>query len=143
MSVEWAYILLPPTGWALWAIGGTGHKWARRYGYPVVLAAVLFALGTPWWATWLTGISISFVAHLGYGDRTGWLMRWLVGLSYGSSVMPLAALRPNWMSWAILALAGSFVGLIWLTRRHNWLPHKIIEGTWGLLHATASIWLAA
>ena len=142
MSVEWTYIWLPSFGWVAWAIGGTGHKWVRRYVYPATLAVVVPALGTPWWAGWLTACLISFTSHLGYGDRATWGTRWLVGLCYGSSVIPLSILQPAWMSWVIPALAGSFVGALWWTRR-GWMTHKLAEGTWGLLHATAAIWLAA
>ena len=142
MTPEWLWIVLPPLGWFLWTLGGTFRKSFRRFGYPLVLAGVLAAAGIVWWRWSLLAICTVLVAHLGYGDRHGWPMRWLVGLGLGGSLAPLAVGSPimSLLSLSVLCLL-AFIGTFWLSRRFQSFTWKLAEGLTGLVHAASVCWL--
>ena len=136
MSDEWLWVLIPPLGWMLWAIGGTGWKPARRVMYPLLLSVALLSYGTVWWRCGGLGLATSAVAHLGYGSSKPVWWRWGVGLLLGLSLVPLGV-QP------LLMLFTSSVFLItyWLSLRFNSLTWKLAEGMTGLAHAGSAVWM--
>lgn len=118
MNPEWAYIILAPIGAMLFAIGGTGFKWARRYVMPVVLCGgwwlgrlLLHSDTTLIWQAPLACALMIVVMHLGYGDGKGWIWRAFVAFSYTASTVPLG------FSWWQVITPVVFIGLFWLS---NW-----------------------
>jgi hypothetical protein len=49
----------------MWAIGGSGYKWLRRFGVPTVLGTLLVAYGNA--CGWITGILLIPILSIGYG----------------------------------------------------------------------------
>ena len=137
MSVEWLWVLLPPTGWALWSAGGTGWKPARRIVYPLLLSLALLSYGTAWWRCGLLGLATATVAHMGYGTFTPVCRRGVVGLLLGLSLLPLGI-----VPLVALGTSSVFLGAYWLSLRHLAFTWKLVEGLTGLAHAGGAVWIA-
>jgi len=88
MNQELIFILMATLSGGLFALGGTGNfKFAskawRRYALPICLAVLLVLLGIHTWRILVSMALLCAFLHLGYGDKTSWLVRILVFTSYG------------------------------------------------------------
>lgn len=82
---EWLMIASMGFGGILFAVGGTGPKYARRYILPFLLGIICFLAHIELWrciALWLT---MTGVLHLGYGES---LPYWRKGLTFIAYVLP-------------------------------------------------------
>lgn len=137
MSVEVAWVALPPLGWLLWAAGGTWEKRWRRVAWPLLLGLGLGALGVSWWRSAAVACSVWVACSLGYGDGVPWPRRLCVAAGHG-----LALTWVRW-SWAApLVMLGVFGGQLWLSRRWNRWTWKLVEGSTGMAQGALAVWLA-
>ena len=81
---------------ALFAIGGTGYKWARRYTLPVAIGLPM-TLVAPLWAVLAYIVTLSGALCMGYGERASWWYRFLVFCGYS-----LPCLWFGWSWWIVL-----------------------------------------
>jgi hypothetical protein len=79
---EWILIAMLTLATFLFAAGGTGYKWLRRYVMPFLLGICLLLLKVTWWQTLIASGVLCAVMHLGYGEDFEWWAKPLVGLAY-------------------------------------------------------------
>ena len=79
---EWLMILCMGFGGTLFAIGGTGFKWARRFLLPVLLGGVALISGFPWYLVAGYVLTQIVTLCLPYGERTPYPVKALVFVSY-------------------------------------------------------------
>jgi hypothetical protein len=97
MVNEWMQILVMASCGALFAIGGTGWKPARRYGIPVLLLVIALISGVLWWKSVLMALSLVIALSLGYGDKTAYWLKAIVFATYGLSFLWI-----GWSLWVVL-----------------------------------------
>jgi len=95
---EWIYILMMGLGGILFAIGGTGPKWVRRYVLPSVLCGCLIWLGEPWYLALICCGGLGAVLHMGYGQSHSYPYKFMVFSLY---VIPSLVLGFTW--WVLIA----------------------------------------
>ena len=69
---EWLIIALMVINVALFAIGGTGYKWAKRIVSPIINAGLVYLLGVVLWKCVVLAGLLAIATSLAYGDRTPW-----------------------------------------------------------------------
>lgn len=79
---EWLMILAMGAGGVLFAVGGTGPKWARRFLLPAILALAAFFSGIIWWRCLAFGSTQIITLCLPYGQRTPYWLKFVVFISY-------------------------------------------------------------
>ena len=70
------------SGGILFALGGTGFKWARRFVLPAALGTIAFFGGIIWWrclAYWFTQTG---TLHLGYGEKLPYWRKAATAVAY-------------------------------------------------------------
>ena len=123
---EWNYIIIAPVCSILFAIGGTGYKWVRRFMMPLFIA-FLGAVGGRHEVLMLgVGVGIGFTMHLGYGNSVNWAIRCLVITSY---FIPMLLLG---FSWCLVVFPPILIVLFWMSRK-GWVTWKVWELTAGFL----------
>lgn len=137
MNKELFLVFLPGISWILFALGGTqisdkikGWKGWRRFILPIIYFG--FCLWTEvfiWQSILVMGIAIG-VYTLGYGEKTPWWRKALVGLGYGLVSIPIG------LSWWNLITAVGFIVLFILSNTKltaSIVVWKVAEGMFGLL----------
>lgn len=84
-------------GGLLFALGGTGLKWLRRFVLPVLLGVVALLVGVIWWKAILMTIGFIGAFHLPYGQKTPYWLKFLAGCAF---VLPTAIL--GFSHWQII-----------------------------------------
>jgi len=79
---EWNYILIVPISAMLFAIGGTGFKWVRRYILPIFLGCMVMLNGMAWWQAFCLTLGLGIAFSLPYGDSVNWDIRCIVLILY-------------------------------------------------------------
>lgn len=135
---EIIYILMMLAGVGLFALGGTkipildkGYKWIRRFLFPFTMYWLLvWHGGFAQWQVLGSSLVLCGVLHLGYGDKTPWWEKALVGISYG-----LPSLFLGFTYWVFITPV-IFLALFALS---NWkatskdFVWKVVEGLWGFI----------
>lgn len=136
MNKEMLAIVCMGSGVTLFALGGTGFKWARRFLLPAILAGMALLSGFSWQSCLGYGLAQAITLCLPYGERTPYWLKAVVFISYS-----LPSIFFGFTFWQIFLVAGCF-GLFVLS---NWdksassFPWKICEAGIGfLLGATIS-----
>ena len=132
---EWRMILLLGCAPILWMAGGTWKKFWRRFVWP------LFALITTWGliSNWLVvgmGLTLIGTATLPYGDRTSWLVRFIVFTMLGAHVIWLDPIFGLWWALGTAIVLSAYMAL---SQRYNRATHKIFEFLAGGLQASGII----
>ena len=132
---EWLMILILPLCVALFAIGGTGFKWARRFVMPVLLGA-LALLWCPWWACLGYTATLILALCLPYGSNTPYWGKALVFTLYG-----LTGLWFGWSWWVPVVPVGCMLLFIFSNFKltASSFVWKICEGGMGFLLAAGYI----
>jgi hypothetical protein len=133
---EWLLMAAMGGGGALWAIGGTGYKWARRLVLPLYLAGIALLSHVLWWKATLACLLSILAFSLGYGEGKTYLYRFAVGIGF---VVPTMII--HWSLWQAI------VPVVWITlfALSNWppterqFPWKIVEYGTGCIVSIA--WL--
>ena len=94
---EWLMIVAMGAGGVLFAAGGTGPKWARRYLLPVILTIVAGVSGVIWWRCAIYWATQTGVLHLGYGEKLPYWRKMLTFIAY---VLPTLILGFSW--WQLI-----------------------------------------
>ena len=127
---EWNYIILFPLGAALFAIGGTGFKWVRRYALPVLLMLVMWINGIIWWKFLAVGVLSGIAYCLPYGDSTPWWQKSLVIASYFAVMLFLG------FTWLMVICPATVIWFFWVSQQ-SWgtdiMTWKMWECTTGAL----------
>ena len=84
MNPEWLMIAAMVCGGAMFAIGGTGPKWVRRYLLPAALAGIALWGGFIWWACLGYAVTQCVTFCLPYGDRTPYWLKFIVFMSFAA-----------------------------------------------------------
>ena len=132
INKEWLMIIDMTLGGSLFAIGGTCCKAVRRYVLPLVLASTFVLLNAPLLPTIAFFIGLSFALHLGYGQRTPYWLKFLVGISF---VAP--TLFFGFSVWQVITPL-VFITLFWLSNNQKtskYFTWKIVEFLTGTLIA--------
>ena len=109
---EMLMILVFALSGALFAIGGTGYKWARRFIFPALLG--LFAgYCTTWWQGAIYAVLLCASLHLGYGERTSYHLKFVVFITYSAVSLVIG------FSWWVIVTP---VTLFLLFMASNWKP---------------------
>jgi hypothetical protein len=134
---EWIFILMMVLGVGLFAAGGTGPKWARRYVLPIALGLCLMWLGVSWWQSIISAVTMIIVFCLPYGDSVPkYWQKFLIGCTYS-----LPSLAVGLSLWVVIVPVG-FITLFFLS---NWKPTakaftwKLVEGAIGFLVSASLI----
>lgn len=134
MSEYWM-IWCMTAGGALFALGGTGYKWARRYVLPVAIALPMAFIAHIWPILAYT-LFLSIALHMGYGDRSNYFKRFVIFCGYSFPCLFLG------FSWWILATPVLCLVLFALSnsqRTERMFFWKFIELTYGVLIAVTLI----
>lgn len=133
MSEAWiiAFVL---AGAGLWALGGTGLKWARRIAWPIV--ALLFVSSSSGiFLGGLVGAVLALTCSFPYGDRTPWPLK--VGVFL---LLPAPALALNPGAWIAVVIGGFLISaLAFATRKWNFVSHKLFELGAGTIQASVIV----
>lgn len=135
---EWLFILILVAGVGLFAAGGTGPKWARRFILPAVWALCLMWLGVSWWQSLIAGGLAVFAFVLPYGSKSvpSYVFKFLVGCTYS-----LPSLAIGYSPWVYIVPV-MFTLVFFLS---NWKPTahaftwKICEAFFGFLVSASLI----
>lgn len=133
MSKEIIMIVCMGSGVILFALGGTGFKWARRFLLPAILAGMALLNGFALWACVGYAVTQSVTLCLPYGSRTPYALKAVVFISYA-----LPSFFFGFTIWQIFLATGCF-GLFVFS---NWdksassFPWKIAEAGMGFLLGT-------
>ena len=136
-----AIMAIPLLSGALWALGGAGPKWIRRFILPAVLGLSAFTLGFPWWASGLSSALLCVFTTLPYGqgmkNKLGWLYSpylFIIGALYAISPFALLGLKAHWILAGILpAISGALFAFLTLGSQKGFIPWKIVEMAVGLM----------
>ena len=117
MNKELLILILPPTGWILWWMGGRGilgTKTWRRDVLPIIFSIVAILSGAIWWRVVLGGASMAIIHRLGYGNM---LPGWRQLLTMSLLGFPLILFGAAWYWWIIIS--GWFMVSTWLSREEH------------------------
>jgi hypothetical protein len=128
-------IALMVSGVACWTIGGTGHKWVRRYLWGVIALITTWGLMSNWLVIGM-GLTLIATATLPYGERTPWWAKILVFTSLGIHV---CFLDPIFGLWWALGTGISLSLLMLLSRTYSRVTWKVFEGFSGFLQSVGII----
>jgi hypothetical protein len=109
---EYLMIFIMALSGSLFAIGGTGFKWARRYVLPACLG-LIGAFYAPWWAGLGYAVCLCAVLCMGYGERTPYWLKAIIFSGYGA-----VGLWFGWSWWVVITP----VVLFTLFVLSNWKP---------------------
>lgn len=119
-------VLMVSTG--LFAAGGTGPKWARRFVLPLFFAVIALLSHVELWRAGCLAISLCIALCLPYGSKTPFWGKCLTFSTYG-----LVFLWIGWSWWVVLLPAGC-IGLFFLSNNkltEQSFGWKIVEGAMG------------
>ena len=121
---EWTIIGIVTLSSVLFAIGGTGFKFCRRFIMPVILAGGAFLLGISWWKCFFALFLIIGACHLGYGELHPLWRKVLTVLALGLCLLPLA----SGINGLLTLITPIVFGIgYYLSRKINWITWKLIE----------------
>lgn len=133
---ELLYIAIMGLSVILFALGGTGFKWARRFLLPSLLGVCLYFIGVNIIQILLSMGILCGAMCLGYGESTNWPLKFFVGVSYA---MPSLIL--GYSLWVFIVPV-AFIAMFFLS---NWdatkksFTWKLVEGAYGFLIAASLI----
>ena len=136
LNPEMYLIIMPALGLTLFALGGTqisdkikGQKWLRRFLLPFLWGLVIYISGGfhPWQAIAVAVISCALF-HLGYGDKTPWLVKIGLFCAYGLISAPLGL---SW--WNIITAIGCCLMFLLSNIKpiSETVVWKVVEGFFG------------
>jgi hypothetical protein len=132
---------LIPLASFLWALGGSGPRYIRRYGLPVAVIAYGVLFKAPLWLALIEGVAAHLITRLGYGDKAHDRLKafyapylFALGAVYGVSSIGFGIYYNNVRNVLIASLLCSLVFAITLisSRKINFPPHKFHEILTGL-----------
>jgi hypothetical protein len=127
---EWLMILGMALGGVLFAAGGTGFKWARRFLLPIALGTVALWAGIDIWRCVSMALGLILSLHLGYGQS---LPYWRKALTAVSFVLPTMFI--GFSLWQVFTPV-SFLAMFWLSNSKYFgrlFPWKIVEFNTGVM----------
>jgi hypothetical protein len=145
-----AVAVLIPLISALWAIGGSGPKWVRRFMVPAVIAISAISLGVSWLLSISAGLFLALVASMGYGVRKHETLGRLyfpflfgIGALNGASLFPLAIHSGAWGAFCgCVALCSVTFGALTLASQKLDFPKwKFVEMLTGASVGTTAFFL--
>lgn len=129
MNKEWLMIGAMGTGGILFAIGGTGFKWARRFVLPAVFGVLAALSGAVLWKCAIMTALFIGAFHLGYGVKSGWLKRSVAAVAF---VIPtfLFGFTP-WQIVTPLAFLGMYKlsNTVWAANMFLWKCVEFLTGS--------------
>jgi hypothetical protein len=133
---EWIIILMGGLGAALFAIGGTGYKWVRRYLMPILFIPCLYLLGVSLISSIISCALLALFMTLPYGITTPWWGKALVGISY--AVPSLVIGYSLWVYIVPIIFLGLFVLSSWqkTAKSFTW---KVVELSYGFIIAMSLV----
>jgi len=126
---EYLQIAVITVSVALFALGGTGYKWARRYVLPICLGIVGMFI-TSWWQGLGYTLTLCTILCMGYGERASWWYRASIFTGYGAASLWFG------FSWLSIITPPVCLSLFWLSNyKHtaDSFSWKICEAAMGFL----------
>ena len=112
----------------LFALGGTGFKWARRFLLPTILWGLLILMGINIIQSGIAmGILVACMC-LGYGESTPWWGKALVALSYA---IPSLIIGFSW--WCVILPPAFLIMFLLSNLEIEGFTWKIVELSTGFL----------
>lgn len=123
---------------ALWAIGGAGPKWARRFVQPVLLGLTFYAQGRAvkhrGWRSMTGVVALAMANSLGYGESKLPGYRLMVFTLLGVALLPFG------VAWWYPVVMGAVLAVgFWVSRR-GWVTWKLWELLAGALQGGGVAW---
>jgi hypothetical protein len=129
--MEWIIIGLVTLSGALFAIGGTGFKWARRFVMPVVLGIGAYLLGIHLVSCIISTLLTIGAMHFPYGSNSPVWQRALTAFSFAVCLAPLAfVFSPFGIGIDVLFTLITpivFGFLYWVSLKWSFLTWKLVE----------------
>lgn len=128
-------ILLITAGTLLWPLGGYRWKGWRRFVWPVCCALSAYFSGTAILRLLAMTLTVFVATVLPYGDRTPWPVKILV---FGTFALPAVVIDPS--LWWFPVITATVLGVyMYLSRKYNWVAHKVWEACAGFLQAALMV----
>ena len=123
MDKEMLMILAMACGGTLFAIGGTGFKWARRYILPLVLGILTKIGGKSWHKCLAFMASLMVALHLPYGEKTPYIVKFLVFSAMFGSTCFL-----GWSWWQAMGILATFI--LFKISNTRWGQNIVFHKAW-------------
>ena len=85
--IEWGMIGCMAVGGVLFAVGGTGFRWMRRYLMPVLFGVITTLCGHPVLRCAAMSALMSIALHMGYGDKVPYWRKLLTAALWVAPVL--------------------------------------------------------
>jgi hypothetical protein len=130
--------LFPSLTSALFAIGGTGYKFVRRFILPLSVTILLLSGNTNTLMSVLVGLLLIGSMHLPYGDSLKEL-QWVRYIVFGTFFLPFALM--GWTVWILVSWL--ITCILFIISNSKWgeklVPHWIWEPIVGFLVGICTI----
>ena len=133
---EMIMIVVMGLGGVLFALGGTGYKWARRFVLPFAIGLILSLTGTELWRAVVVWVGLTGAFCLPYGSKTPYWLKFLVGTTF---ILPSLAL--GFTVWQIITPV-AFIVMFKLSNTFKWAKDftwKVCEFVTGTLIAVTYV----
>jgi len=135
----------------LWALGGSGVRFLRKLGVPVLICVSALSLGVKWWLVAVTFGSIFALHSIPYGEdmrkKLGlpiyWFWLYLVGAVYSAAFLPLAFHGKHFLLYGlgVFISGGLFGGLTYTSQKFDFPRWKAVEIILGAVLGLQASWL--
>ena len=142
---------LVPAVSLLWALGGSGLRFLRKYGVPALVCVSALSLGVKLHLIALCGVSIFALHSIPYGEdikkKLGlplyWFWLYFVGAIYAGAFLPLAFHVKHFLQYGLgILIAGVLFGALTYTSQNlNFPKWKWVEIAIGAVLGLQSAWL--
>ena len=129
MNAEWSIIWICTIATLLFAVGGTGYKYMRRYILPFAMFCLLPQIGGEWYTLLPACALLSGALHLPYGETTDYMIKFIVGITYA-----LPSLIVGYTAWLFIVPC-VFIIIFMLSNSDltkKYFTWKICEAIYGL-----------
>ena len=129
MNSEYLMIISMGLGGIMFAIGGTGFKWLRRFLLPVCLGIIAIIGGNQWYYSLAMTLCLMLSLSLPYGERTSYALKTLVFMAIFGSTLWLGF--SYWQIISVVVALGLFKlsNMKWTANIIAWKIWEFITGS--------------
>ena len=126
MDKEMLMIVAMGLGGIMFAVGGTGFKWVRRWVLPIALGILAKIGGKSWQKCLAFTTSLIVTLHLPYGEKTSYIIKFLVFSAIFGSTCFL-----GWTYWQATGIVVTF--LLFKISNTKWGQNVVFHKVWEFL----------